>query len=151
VNHVYEAKLNPLEANRDENALHPDVRMAWLRLCEASLSLGCHIFLVESYRTARRQEALYAQGRSTPGKIVTHARAGESWHETRRALDFAFRGPDPWDNAHPWEVIGTCAEHLGFTWGGRWKAPKTDRPHLQMDNRGTMTLAAALAALKEIA
>ena len=134
---------NPLDANRDENALHHDVRMAWLRLAEACMNLGIPIFLVEGYRSSARQDLLYQQGRTTPGKIVTRAKAGESWHQSRRAADFAFRGPDPWDSKHPWELVGHMAEHLGFSWGGRWQPPKTDRPHLEMP--GGMTLASAIA------
>ena len=69
------------------------------------------------------------------GKPVTTAQAGESDHNPgrdgrSRALDFAFafRDGDPWDEAHPWELVGRLAEYLGLAWGGRW--PSRDRPHL---------------------
>ena len=141
--------MSALDANRDENMLHPNVRMAWLRLCEAALNLGCPIFLTEGYRSARRQELLYARGRTAPGPIVTHARAGQSWHEAGRAIDFAFRGADPWSPKNPWMVIGHMATHLGFEWGGDWSPKKVDKPHLQMCDG--LTLAQALASMKETA
>ena len=131
-------------ANRNPDLLHPDARMAWLRLAEAALALGRPIFLTEGWRSPARQDALYAQGRSAPGKIVTNARAWESWHQTGRAVDFAFQHGSPFSPEHPWEHVGQMAELLGFEWGGRWKRP--DRPHLQMT--GGLSLAEAVAEAK---
>ena len=130
--------------------LHPDLRMKWLRLAEACLALGFPIFLVEGYRTARRQEMLYAQGRSAPGNIVTHARAGCSMHESARAIDFAFRAPDPWSSKNPWVTVGHMAVALGLEWGGDWSEKKIDKPHLQY-NPENLTVAQAIADMKEIA
>lgn len=131
--------------DRSLERLHPEARARWLRVAEACLDLGCPVFMTEGYRSPERQDALFAQGRTTPGKRVTNARAGESWHETGRAIDFAFRAPDPYDERHPWELVARMAEHLGFEWGGRWRTP--DKPHLQLT--GGMTLAAALAEAKQ--
>ena len=141
---------NPLDANRDETMLHPNLRMKWLRLAEACLSLGFPIFLVEGYRSARRQEMLYAQGRSTPGRVVTHARAGSSMHEASRAIDFAFRCQgDPWAETHPWATVGHMAVALGLEWGGDWTDKRIDKPHLQY-NPDHLTVAQAIASMKEI-
>jgi len=126
---------SPLAANNNENALDPELRMKWLRLAEACLSLGFPIFLVEGFRSTRRQEFLYTKGRTAPGRIVTHARGGQSLHETGRALDFAFRtrdGEDPWDEKHPWATVGHMAVALGLLWGGDWSKAKVDKPHLQL-------------------
>jgi hypothetical protein len=62
-------------------------------------------------------------------------------------VDFAFHGASPFHSSHPWELIATMAEHLGLEAGYRWK--KQDRPHLQLT--GGLTLAEALASMKEIA
>jgi len=149
VNHVYETKVNPLEANRDESMLHPDLRMKWLRLAEACLSLGFPIFLVEGYRSARRQELLYASGRSVKGPILTHARAGQSYHEAGRALDFAFRcNDDPWSAKHPWVTVGHMATALGLEWGGDFGKDKVDKPHIQL--RDGLTVAQAIAQMKYV-
>lgn len=130
--------------NRNPDLLHPDARMAWLRLAEAALNLGRPIFLVEGYRSPARQDALYAQGRTTPGSVVTNARAWQSWHQTGRAVDFAFQHGWPFADDHPWKHIGEMGELLGFEWGGRWKKP--DRPHLQWT--GGLSLADAVAEAK---
>lgn len=131
--------------NRNPDLLHPDARMAWLRLAEAALALGRPIFMTEGWRSPARQDALYAQGRDgAAGKIVTNARAWQSWHQTGRALDFAFQHGSPFAPDHPWEHIGQMGELLGFEWGGRWRKP--DRPHLQWT--GGMSLADAIAEAK---
>ena len=39
-------------------------------------------------RSGAEQDALYAKGRTEPGKIVTKARAGQSAHQYGLALDF---------------------------------------------------------------
>ena len=36
--------------------------------------------VVQGLRTWAEQQALWNQGRTTPGKIVTHAQGGQSWH-----------------------------------------------------------------------
>jgi peptidoglycan L-alanyl-D-glutamate endopeptidase CwlK len=38
-------------------------------------------------RTFAEQDALYAQGRTTAGKIVTFAKGGDSWHNYGMAID----------------------------------------------------------------
>lgn len=130
--------------NRNPDLLHPDARMAWLRLAEAALNLGRPIFMVEGWRSPARQDALYAQGRTTSGSVVTNARAWQSWHQTGRAVDFAFQHGSPFAPDHPWEHLGQMGELLGFEWGGRWRKP--DRPHLQMT--GGLSLAEAVAEAK---
>ena len=45
-------------------------------LAKIDMSFGVFMGL----RTFAQQNALYAQGRITPGKIVTKAKGGQSWH-----------------------------------------------------------------------
>lgn len=109
-----------------------------------------------TYRSHHEQEALYAQGRTTPGRIVTHARGGQSPHndtikpELMRVTSKYERLPAanaadyyPLQNGKLlddktdaelalWEKIGQIGEACGLDWGGRWKHPKTDKPHFQM-------------------
>lgn len=75
------------------------------------------------YRSPQEQEALYAQGRATSGRIVTRARAWESPHQYRMASDWTiFEGTDPeWPHASDaiWgEYLHAClkagVETLGF-------------------------------------
>ena len=90
---------------------------------------GYEIVVTQTFRTAEEQNKLFQQGRSTPGSIVTHAKPGQSLHETRQAFDVAFPGLHPYSDAHPWHLLGVWAKAAGLTWGGDWRHP--DRPHLQ--------------------
>lgn len=135
-----------LAPDRSPLRLHPEARRLFALLVEATTALGCPVFMTEGYRSPERQNALYAQGRTTPGPKVTNARAGESWHETGRAIDFAFQGKSPYAEGHPWKLVGQMAEHLGFEWGGRWVS-RPDKPHLQLTD--DLALAAALAEAKQ--
>ena len=75
---------------RDISQLHPDlqVKVAQLqRLCEAK---GLKIGIGECVRTVAEQDALYAQGRTKPGKVVTNAKGStySSMHQWGVAFDF---------------------------------------------------------------
>ena len=123
--------------DRELTSLHPKLVLAWLLVRDTAARGGYPIFLVEGRRSNERQDWLYAQGRTRPGDIVTHAKAGESNHNPKadgfgHALDFAFQGSEPFDDRHPWERVGLDAEKRGLLWGGRWPEKKRDRPHLEL-------------------
>jgi peptidoglycan L-alanyl-D-glutamate endopeptidase CwlK len=96
----------------------------------------------QTLRTYAEQAVVWAQGRTTPGLIVTHAPPGYSWHQFGRAYDIAQIGHDPYpaDEAF-WLRVGEIGEGVGLEWGGRWK--HADRPHFE--HRGGLTLAQARA------
>jgi peptidoglycan L-alanyl-D-glutamate endopeptidase CwlK len=129
--------------NRDPAELDPDVRELWLLLCKACEERHVYIFLTGTYRTPAEQDALYAQGRTTPGRKVTNARGGWSWHQWRRAFDVAIRDypgdPTP-DDVYdgPWALVGALGEHLGLEWGGHWPHG-ADLPHFQSTKGLTLT------------
>src|SRR5262249_30820083 len=90
-----------------------------------------------SFRSFDKQTEIYNQGRTTPGKIVTHARAGESYHNYGLAADIAFNTanggiawPEKGDYAKMWSRYGEIAKQQGLRWGGDWKRG-TDRPHVE--------------------
>jgi peptidoglycan L-alanyl-D-glutamate endopeptidase CwlK len=121
------------KANRDPNTLTPKLARGWERFQLIMGLLDHPVFLTECVRSFERQTWLYEQGREREGLIVTNARAGESDHNPNEmglsdALDFAFRGKDPWSEGHPWALAGTLAGKLGLLWGGSWSQP--DRPHI---------------------
>lgn len=113
---------------------------AFLAKADALLSAldaaGIPVVVTDGVRTDDEQNALYAQGRTQPGAIVTNARAGESAHNKRKALDVAPQtesGAPHWpDDPALWERIGTIGERVGLVWGGRWTKP--DRPHFEAAN-----------------
>jgi peptidoglycan L-alanyl-D-glutamate endopeptidase CwlK len=103
----------------------------WLALAKAQ---GLDPLVTCTLRTAAEQTALYAQGRTKPGDIVTWAKAGESSHQYGLALDFVpmVNGKIEWSAKHPhWQQLGELAESVGFEWAGRWPKNKREFPHIQ--------------------
>lgn len=106
---------------------------AWLGECRAS---GLDPLVYCTYRSNEEQDALYAQGRTAPGRIVTYARPGKSAHNYGLALDFVpmVGGKPDWSGKHPhWEACILIAESHGLESASRWKKFK-EKPHLQMPN-----------------
>lgn len=121
--------------------LHPKVAtMAMLFIQECRVE-GIDLLVTSTYRDMESQAALFAQGRTTPGKIVTKARPGQSFHNYRVALDVVpLRNGKPiWDTKDPvWQQIGTIGKACGLEWAGDWKSFK-EFPHFQYT--GGLTLA----------
>jgi peptidoglycan L-alanyl-D-glutamate endopeptidase CwlK len=96
--------------------------------------------LTEGSRSYSDQNSRFAQGRGAPGRQVTRARGGESFHNFGLAYDvgvfdgrhYVADGSDP-----RYRRAGELGEAVndGMTnetsleWGGRWKTP--DMPHFQ--------------------
>jgi peptidoglycan L-alanyl-D-glutamate endopeptidase CwlK len=97
-------------------------------------------------RTFNEQSQLYAQGRTKPGKIVTNAKAGLSFHNYGLAIDIVLlidKNKDgnyetaSWDRfldgdndkKADWQEIVTIFKQYGWEWGGDWKFK--DYPHFQ--------------------
>lgn len=111
------------------------------RLFDKGLDEGLDIFIVSSLRTFKEQRALYALGRTKPGKIVTNAEAGESYHNFGLAFDFAVlkSGALIWDPGHrEWKRFVALAKKQGFEWGGDWDNFK-DYPHLQLKDAPSLS------------
>jgi peptidoglycan L-alanyl-D-glutamate endopeptidase CwlK len=111
----------------------------FLNLCEQEWPTGeVDVIITNTLRTLAEQQALYDQGRSKPGKIVTWAKPGSSAHNYGLAFDFVpvRLGKLVWGTKGAdldlWMRCGHFAETLGLEWGGRWK--KTDYPHCQIPN-----------------
>ncbi|WP_246303048.1 M15 family metallopeptidase [Paenibacillus plantarum] len=66
--------------------LHSTVAQRARQLIIATYGEGINIVIVQGLRTMDEQAALYAQGRTTVGSIVTNARAGYSYHNYGLAL-----------------------------------------------------------------
>src|SRR5215471_18388685 len=69
---------------------------------------GIEILVVQGLRTWAEQDALYAQGRTASGQIVTNARGGQSYHNFGLAVDCTPSTHPPgqpvapdWNNTHP--------------------------------------------------
>ena len=80
--------MNDSYSNVRISLLHPNVRDIFRKFiddCETELKIQLRI--TQGLRTFAEQTALYAQGRTLPGKIVTYAPAGESYHNYGLAID----------------------------------------------------------------
>lgn len=140
--------MSVLVPNRDAMELLPAVRELWFLLQEAMSKAGHPIRIIEGYRSPERQDYLYSVGRTLPGKVVTNARAWQSWHQTRRSFDVCFESLEPFADTHPWSLLGQAGETLGLEWGGRWKRP--DRPHFQLTEGLTLAEAAEAERAKRV-
>ena len=102
--------------------------------CEDELNIDSLIF-TSTFRDAESQQAIYAQGRTTPGHRVTNARAWHSYHNYRMAADVApvVDGQAIWNNERLWQAIGQIGRECGLAWGGDFHSFK-DMPHFQLLN-----------------
>lgn len=93
---------------------------------------GIKLRVTEAYRSPEDQNKDYAQGRTEPGKIITNAKAWESYHQYRVSIDVVpiVNGKADYDNAD-WDKIGQIGKSVGFKWGGDWSGFK-DLPHFEM-------------------
>ena len=123
--------------------LHPKLRDEAEKILtevEAHLTGKATIRITQGLRTIAEQDALYAQGRTKPGKIVTNARGGSSYHNYGLAVDFALminnnvswdiKGDWDGDKVSDWMEVVEIFKKYGWEWGGNWKSMK-DYPHFQ--------------------
>jgi peptidoglycan L-alanyl-D-glutamate endopeptidase CwlK len=134
--------------SRDTKELLPVVHAKVDMFVQKCHEAGIDILITSTYRDAESQDALYAQGRTTPGKIVTNAKSGQSWHNHRCAIDVVplVNGKPDWDGSHPvWAQIGKIGKECGLEWAGDWKTFK-EIAHFQYT--GGITLAQLQAGRK---
>jgi peptidoglycan L-alanyl-D-glutamate endopeptidase CwlK len=131
------------------NLLHPKVREEareiYSKICNALNGRAMCRFTF-TLRTIAEQNALYAQGRTKPGMIVTKARGGLSMHNYGLAIDIALihdiDGDGDYDKAvwdtktdydgdgkSDWMEVVQIFKEYGWEWGGDWGFK--DPPHFQ--------------------
>lgn len=137
--------------NRKFKAQAESFLVACEPICERH---GITIEVISGLRSWAQQSALYAQGRTKPGPIVTKARAGSSWHNYGLAIDLGlFAGGKYLDSADPkradriYRELGALAASMGIEWAGNWKS-FPEGPHFQ--NRFGMTLAELRAKMESV-
>lgn len=134
-----------LARNADENLLFPPFRQRLMAGLQTAQAAGMAAHLFEGWRSAERQEALYNQGRSQPGQIITMAHAWGSWHQYGLAADIAFGGPGNWSWEGDWQRLGEIMQELGLEWFGAPGAKFKELPHFQMVMSLDMAQMSALA------
>lgn len=121
--------------------LHPRVRAMAQRLLDDAAKAGIPLTVTFTLRSMETQAALYALGRTKPGKVVTNARPGYSFHNFGLALDVVptelLKLPNWGDTPATqkranelWSRLGAIGKAIGFRWGGDFKSIK-DRPHFE--------------------
>lgn len=119
-----------METVKDISALSPAAQKACRLFMQRCKERGLPVYITETYRSQERQNELYAQGRTKPGKVVTWTK--NSRHKSRRAWDICKMtgGKADWSDSGFFKACGAVARGLGITWGGEWKMP--DMPHFEI-------------------
>ena len=134
---------------RDVKQLHPTLQCAHAEIVRRGNALGHLIGVNQTYRSIAYQNELYAQGRTTPGPIVTYATGGNSAHNYRLAFDVHRLDPRPaWytsamNSITPWvfyngdkwfDKVAAIWVAMGGKWGG-----SNDGPHMEFTNNQTIS------------
>lgn len=132
------------------NKLHPKVRQEAIDAideAEAGFPENIRIRVAQGLRTIEEQDALYAQGRTKPGAVVTKAKGGKSYHNYGLAIDFCLlydkdkngqfeevswdtKRDQDGDNVIDWQEVVQAFKKREWEWGGNWRTFK-DLPHVQ--------------------
>lgn len=125
--------------SRNINDLHPKVVAMCSEFINRCKAQGIDVLITSTYRDAASQNELYAQGRTKPGKKVTNARGGQSFHNWRVAFDFVpiLHGKAQWSDVATFTKCGEIAESVGLEWAGRWVKFK-ELAHCQYTNGLTL-------------
>ena len=119
--------------SRDIGLLHPKLRRAAAQVLDECAAAGLPVRITQTLRTKAEQDALYAQGRTKPGNIVTNAWYPNSAHCWGVAFDFCrnVKGREYDDSDGFFARVAEIAKPYGLTWGGDWKN-FVDKPHLEL-------------------
>lgn len=105
----------------------------FLKLCTEN---GLPVTILVAFRSWNDQDALYAQGRTAPGNVVTDAMGGDSFHNWGLAFDCAplVNGMINWSAMNKFDEMGALGQKVGLERGGHWTASSVnliDKPHFQ--------------------
>ena len=124
----------PVDARSEKviATLLPEVQPMARALVQKATAAGISIRIISGLRTYAEQDALYAQGRTAPGNVVTNARGGYSNHNFGIAFDIGvFEGNRYLGDSPKYKAVGVLGMDLGLEWGGSWKTI-VDQPHYQL-------------------
>lgn len=123
-------------SSRKIEDLHPRVQEMARQFIANCKAAGIDILITCTYRDAAEQNRLYAIGRTTPGRKVTNAKAGQSFHNYRLAFDVVpmRHGKPVWgtsgEDLKLWQRVGAIGVAVGLEWAGNWTRFK-EYPHFQ--------------------
>lgn len=126
-------------ASRSLEDLAAPVKSAALDMLARCRAAGLEVLIYCTLRSNDEQAALYAQGRTKPGPVLTNAGPGRSMHNPDgqgRAWAFdavpLVNGKAAWDDVVMVAKMGEIGEACGLEWAGRWRGPLRERVHFQM-------------------
>lgn len=129
------------DARTEENiaSLVPKAQRAARQFLVAAKAFPYTVKILSGGRTYAEQTAIYAQGRTKPGRVVTNAPAGSSNHNFGIAFDVGiFSGTKYFTGATKLENDAylnlrklTKPAVLDLDWGGDWRSSK-DYPHYEL-------------------
>lgn len=144
-------------ASRKIEDLHPITQQKAKEFLELAKKNGIEVLIYCTYRSPEEQGILYKQGRlrefgitvselneerkklglyplseKEANRIVTNAKAWQSFHQYGFAFDCVpLQGGKPdWSNAEAYRLLGEIGKQVGLEWGGNWKHFK-EFPHFQ--------------------
>lgn len=134
-------------SSRKLTDLHPQMQPMVTRFLANARTAGIDLLVTCTYRSNEEQAALYAIGRTKPGRIVTNAKPGRSTHNNTLngkpaalAVDVVpLRDGKPvWSASDPvWKRVGEIGEKVGLEWAGRWTTFR-EFPHFQHPQAKTL-------------
>ncbi len=134
-------------SSRKLTDLHPQMQPMVTRFLANARAAGIDLLVTCTYRSNEEQAALYAIGRTKPGRIVTNAKPGRSTHNNTLngkpaalAVDVVpLRDGKPvWSASDPvWKRVGEIGEKVGLEWAGRWTTFR-EYPHFQHPQAKTL-------------
>lgn len=125
---------------RDITQCHPRLQALAKKLIQECANQGLKIAIDQCFRSVAEQDALYAQGRTKPGDIVTKAKGStySSMHQWGVAFDF-YRNDGKGnynESGDFFTKVGQIGVSIGLEWGGNWRSP-VDKPHFQLPDWGS--------------
>jgi peptidoglycan L-alanyl-D-glutamate endopeptidase CwlK len=118
--------------SRNVNDLTPAMRDKCLLFIQKCKEAGVDVIITSTYRDFESQDALFAQGRTVHGPVVTNAKGGQSYHNYRIAFDFCpiVGGKAMWNDIKTFIKCGEIGKSIGLEYAGDWKTFK-EYAHLQ--------------------
>lgn len=129
-------KEHDIRINRKK--LHPWLDYKLTVLLKKCAKKGIYLIITEGFRSKEYQDALYAKGRTAPGKIVTNAKGStySSQHMWGIAFDIAINDSKLLYDTATIKKVAKIAKSIGLGWGGDWTSI-VDTPHFYLPKWGS--------------
>ena len=108
----------------DRTMLHPWLDYRLGILLKKCAKKRIYLIITEGYRSKAYQDALYAKGRTKPGKVVTNAKGStySSQHMWGIAFDIAINDSRLLYDHAMLKKVAKIAKKIGLGWGGDWRS-----------------------------